>query len=226
MKKCPNCKVKFKTNRLSCPFCHKILEDIPGDNNYQEYPKYQQEITPKRIPLKICIFLSLIAIFVTILINFLTLNKENPKYWFAIVIGGLIFLWILVGVTIISKNNIALKIILQAITIGLLLYAIEINTDIKGGWSVIYVIPFIIIGIILSTSILTLSIPKKANSYILYLFTICLIGIVPFIICLVCKLNPLWPSLACLSLSGFTIIGIFLFGYKIFKEEINKKLHM
>ena len=107
MKKCPNCKVKFKTNRLSCPFCHKILEDIPGDNNYQEYPKYQQEITPKRIPLKICIFLSLIAIFVTILINFLTLNKENPKYWFAIVIGGLIFLWILVGVTIISKNNIA-----------------------------------------------------------------------------------------------------------------------
>ena len=52
MKKCSNCKVFFKTNRKSCPFCHTILDDIDNQKDYQEYPKYEKVVTPKRTFLK------------------------------------------------------------------------------------------------------------------------------------------------------------------------------
>ena len=65
--------------------------------------------------------------------------------------------WILVGVTIISKNNIVLKIILQAITVELILHSIEMNTELPTTFSLVYVIPFIFVAIILTSSILMLS---------------------------------------------------------------------
>ena len=73
MKKCPNCKVFFKTNRKTCPFCHKIFEEVEGNNEYQEYPKYEVEVTPKRTFLKICILVSLLIIVSSIVINLLTI---------------------------------------------------------------------------------------------------------------------------------------------------------
>ena len=226
MKKCPNCKVFFKTNRKTCPFCHKIFEEVEGNNEYQEYPKYEKVVTPKRTFLKICILVSLLIIVASIVINLLTIDNDNPKYWFTIVLGGLFFTWVLVGVTIISKNNIVLKIILQAITVEIILHTIEMNTNIPATFSFIYIVPFILIAIILTSSILMLSMPKKAHSYILYLILMCLIGIVPFIVILVKDFKPLWPSLACMCLSSITIIGIFFFGFRTLKEEMKKKLHM
>lgn len=226
MKKCPNCKVFFKTERKSCPFCHNVLDKINEDNSYQEYPKYEIENPPKRTFLKICILVTLLIIVSTITINLLTINKENPVYWFTIVLGGLFFTWILVGVTIISKNNIVLKIILQAITVELILHSIEMNTELPTTFSLVYVIPFIFVAIILTSSILMLSMPKRAHSYILYLIIMSVLGIIPFIIILVKDYKPLWPSLCSLCVSSVTIIGIFFFGFRTLIEELRKKLHM
>ena len=41
MKKCSNCKVFYKTDRKSCPFCHTILDIVDNEKDYQEYPRYE-----------------------------------------------------------------------------------------------------------------------------------------------------------------------------------------
>ena len=226
MKVCSHCNVKFNTKRASCPFCHRVLVDDGINVPYQEYPKYVKEKEKNYLVWKIFIFISILAAVASIIINLLFLDKENPKYWFAIVLGGLFFLWILIGVTIISKNNIILKLILQGITIGIVLYTVEINSAIPDWTYVTYVIPAIIVAIEIVTIILALSMPKKAHNYLLYLIAVTFIGAVPFIIVLVKELSPLWPSLTCMICSGVTLFGVIFFGSKILKEELKKQLHV
>lgn len=226
MKKCNNCNVKFNTNRSSCPFCHRILVDTEEKKSYQEYPEYIPEKPKNYLIYKIFIFISILVSIASVVVNLLFLEYFDNKYWFAIVLGGLFFLWILVAVTIISKNNIILKLILQGITIGIVLYTIEINTSLRDWWSVIYVIPSIITLIEVATSVLMICIPKKAQSFMLYLLILSIIGIVPFIVVLLKELRPLWLSLVCMIVSAVTLFGIFFFGTKELKDELNKKMHI
>ncbi len=226
MKKCNNCNVKFNTNRLSCPFCHRILIETDEQKKYQEYPNYIPEKPKNYLIYKIFIFISILVSVAAVIVNLLFLEYFDNKYWFAIVLGGLFFLWILVAVTIISKNNIILKLILQGITIGIVLYTIEINTSLRDWWSVIYVIPSIITLIEVATSVLMICIPKKAQSFMLYLILLSIIGIVPFIVVLLKELRPLWLSLVCMIVSVVILFGIFFFGSKELKDELNKKMHI
>ena len=189
-------------------------------------PKYIPEKPKNYLIYKIFIFISILVSIASVVVNLLFLEYFDNKYWFAIVLGGLFFLWILVAVTIISKNNIILKLILQGITIGIVLYTIEINTSLRDWWSVIYVIPSIITLIEVATSVLMICIPKKAQSFMLYLLILSIIGIVPFIVVLLKELRPLWLSLVCMIVSAVILFGIFFFGTKELKDELNKKMHI
>lgn len=226
MKKCEKCHINWNTKRVTCPFCRSILIDDNKEMNFQEYPKYITPSHPNKLLFKIFLFITIIAIISSVLINLLTLNKDNPSYWSLIVIGSIAFLWVLVFVTIISKNNIALKIILQAVTVGLLLIAIEINTSLPKWWSIRYVLPFIIIAVTMVTTILAIAIPKKAPDFILYIIGISIVGVLPFIIGIITDVNPKWPGIACFTYSVFTIFAIIFFGGKTLKEEIVKKMHL
>ena len=226
MKKCNNCNVKFNTKRSSCPFCHRVLTEIEEQKSYQEYPEHVPLKPKNYLLLKIFIFASILIIAASVIVNLLFLDYFENKYWFTIVIGGLFFLWILIAVTIISKNNIIMKLILQGITIGVVLYTVEINTTLRDWWSFIYVIPAIITILEFITTVLIISIPKKAQSFILYLICVSILGVLPFILVVLKELKPMWPSLVCMIYSGVTLFGIFFFGSKALKDELNKKMHI
>ena len=225
MKTCRKCHVSLNTSRTTCPLCHTYLDDNGVKDFYQEYPPYKKILNKNILTIKILLFITIIAVVASVLINVLTVNKEHASYWSVIVIGGIIFLWVLIGVTIISKRNAVFKIILQSLTVALLFYTIEINSSLESGWSLKYIMPFIISGVIMTSGVLCLAIPKKAASYSIYILVLSIIGIVIFVVNLLKEFEPLWPSITCLAVSGVTILGLFFFGGKPLLEEIKKKMY-
>ena len=87
MKRCNKCNIDFNTDRKSCPFCRSILEEVT-ESNHQPYPKYQEMSKKKRIVEKIFIFLSLIAVIVSIVSNYYDYVAGHTYQWSAVVSIG------------------------------------------------------------------------------------------------------------------------------------------
>lgn len=232
MKHCHECNVDIDTSRVTCPFCKDILEDKNDEKTKMEsYENFKEKKRPTHLVRKIFIFLSLIAIFVCCIINFLTFEKS---YWSLIIVGSIIYLWVLIGFTILSRHNIALKLLLQAIAIALILTFIQMETP-SVHWLIPYALPFIMVATTFAITLLIFIKIMRYKDYMLYLIMVALIGIIPLILACADTTSHLfivndkvimWPSIVCCSYAGFTIIGLFLFGNRATKAEFIKRFHV
>lgn len=232
MKYCRECNIDIDTNRVTCPFCRDILDEKNDDKTKMEkYESYKETPYKNHMVRKIFMFISLIAIFVCILVNFLTFNGS---YWSLLVVGGIIYSWVLIRFTIISRQNIALKLLLQAIAIGILLFFIQVQNQ-SVHWLMPYALPFIIVATILSITLLIFIKIMRYKDYMLYLIMVALLGIIPLILCFVESTQFLfmvggkliiWPSIVSCSYAGFTILGMFVFGERATKQEFIKRFHV
>lgn len=233
MKYCKSCHIKVDSKRMTCPLCKDVLEKIDERHTkgYEEYSGYKEKPRKLHIVRKIFLFLSIIAIVVCIIVNILTFNGV---FWSLIVIGTILYLWVLVKFTILSRKNIALKLILQALTISLLLFSIQIITP-STKWLVPYALPFVMIATSFSITLLILIKTMRYKDYMLYLVSVVLIGFLPLLLIVIKATRFLfevgdklitWPSITCCLYALFTIIGLFLFGDRATKDEFKKRFHI
>lgn len=232
MKHCRECNIDIDTNRVTCPFCRDILDEVDDKKTIMEsYESYKETPYKNHMVRKIFLFLSLIAVFVCMLVNFLTFNGS---YWSLLVVGGIIYLWVLIRFTIMSKQNIALKLLLQAIAIGIILFFIQVENR-SVHWLMPYALPFMVVATIFSITLLIFIKIMRYKDYMLYLIMVALIGIIPLILCFVKSTQFLfivkekliiWPSIVCCSYAAFTILGMFVFGERATKQEFIKRFHV
>ena len=120
-----------------------ILNEKNNEKTKMEsYESYKETPYKNHTARKIFLFISLIAIFVCVLVNFLTFNGS---FWSLFVVGGIFYLWILIRFTIMSRQNIALKLLLQAIGIGLILFFIQLENR-SVHWLMPYALPFMMVA--------------------------------------------------------------------------------
>ena len=115
MKYCPHCHVSVNNDRKKCPLCYQILEDDNKPMYYQPYPK--KKIKDKMsLVTKILLFVSIVAVIASIVVNIYTFSNEHPLYWCVLVVVGVPYIWLSVRYVILSRGNIPTKIFSQSLS--------------------------------------------------------------------------------------------------------------
>lgn len=224
MKRCTKCNVNIHTDRKTCPLCNEVLTKINDLNEEPVYPKYNYNDPRKSIFYRLLVFLSWSVIIVSVLTNIATL-KNNNRPWSVYCVAGVIYLWILIRSTILSKNNIAMKLVVQNITSSLLVYLIDYLSG-SVGWSLNYVIPALSVAATFSIVIILMIKYIKYSDYILYLVSSICLGFVPLGLYFFKLSTILWPSLASAAFSFVVILGMIVFADRETKSELKKRFHI
>ncbi len=222
MTRCEFCNIEINDNLTICPLCFKSLKLIMRQQ-YPEYPKYKKlDYTLLSFGLKIILFIFISVSSISLIINLL-LWQGIP--WFILVISSLLYIWLSIKNTIVSKANYGAKIILQLLGLSLLLIIIDfVNKNLS--WSVNYVIPLVII---IANMVMTLRIATKSikwRNYSVFLIILLFIGFIPITLFLLNLITVLWPSVAAFLNTLLTFLGFIIFYSKRFRLELLKIFHL
>lgn len=223
MKKCENCGVNVNTSHNTCPLCNRELVDIGGKKPSDVFKPYEQvqENKTKQILYKLFMFLSIIAISVCVAINLLT---QVLPLWSLIVIIGIVYCWVLIVHTILSRRSIFEKIFLQIGVILALLFVCEWISS-SDKWMVDYVIPSISIVVILVFFILSQSLKYHKGLLAFFIMT-CILTLLSgiLLLCNVLTFTLLNDITVIVGVIG--ILGMLLFSGGVLKTEFSKKFHL
>lgn len=224
MKYCKNCKVKIDSERDYCPLCFRESEKINDEVSTPLFAERKtNETTVKRnlFVTKLFIFMSICAISVCLLINYFT-GFELP--WSLSVVSGILYCWILISHTIISRRGIFEKVLFQLLGIIFILWTSEkISTGHTWLWN--YVFPSVSLCAI--CSLLMITFIRKDKSWILSFLTITFIlSVVSLIIMIKVSDDFKLLNLINVVLGGLSVLGYFTFGFGAIKQEFSKNFHL
>lgn len=225
MKYCRTCKVNVDADRSYCPLCFRELA-VKNDDGSSEYPfmerKKNEHLTQStHFLLKLFIFLSISIFAIFTLINLL-INREAP--WYLLIGASLLYIWILVAHTILSRRGVFEKIFMQLVGIMLILWACEVLSLNKEHWLANYVFPSISMATIVTMLMCTFI--RRDKTWILSFVSIILILTVASILFFVYLDDFYILSIINLAFCSLTLFGYFTFGFKIIKSEFLKKFHL
>ncbi len=225
MKKCTKCSLEVNSTRKTCPLCLSILEDDGGEY-IKKYPVPLNEPAKKSLFLRILSFLSIVAIFVTVVVNLMT-YKEGGTWWSIIVVFNIGYFWLLIKSTFRKKGNVALRLVFQTLAISIVTYVIDYFTSQNfHGWAINYVFPFITMASLLSISALTLGSKRRYVNYFIHIITSIALCLIPIILYWVGLITVSWPAISSAMLAFSSLVAIVILGDKDTKEEIKKRLHI
>ncbi|HHU56276.1 MAG TPA: hypothetical protein GXZ48_06290 [Acholeplasmataceae bacterium] len=222
MKNCIKCGVKLNTTRKTCPLCGQLLEGQDNENQISLYPKYVNEQKHINLLQRILLYISILAILISVLINFLT---YRGVLWSIYVVLGVLYGWILLRLTIMSRTNIAGRLLIQLIATSLVTYGVE-RVSQSENWALEYVVPFLCIITMIAILIILLIKKMKLTDYIYYLILAVLISWVPMILYWTKVVTVLWPSIAAAGVGVAIILGMIIFADTATKDELKKRFHI
>lgn len=205
---------------INCPLCFKPLKN--GTESNPTYEKLHQQ--PKvLIRFRVLLFLTVIAIVLSVTINLLTLDI-NPYFWSAIITVGILYSWVTIKDTMLSSAHIGKKILFNYIALSIFLFMIEICVDFTK-WSTNYVIP--LFGITATLLMTGVAIRKKSlwRDDMGYLLAMFLVNVSPMAFFIFKLSTVIWPSIAAILYSLLTIVSMMIFTQRQFKNELKKRVH-
>ena len=227
MKKCLKCNIVFDTNRFTCPFCKGNLsetnESVVGIVS-QEYPKFNKKEKKTSFILKLFIFLTVISVFISAMISFIS-NEDNAGFHeFLIVVSSLIVCWSFIKGVILSKKNFALRIICFAFSLIALFMIIEYNLG-SDSWVLNYMLSFILALSLLTITFALLIKVKRFKNYISLLILLCFINCIPIILYRFDFISVKWPAFSACCCGAAVLFGMIIFGYKEMLLELRKRFN-
>lgn len=230
MKHCTKCNVNVETVKKLCPLCGELLIVIDDkDNEVALYPQYRVQAKSRNVVFRLFLFLSIVAIIVSVFIN-INVIKDNNVWWSGYIVASILYLWILVRHTIISKSNFASRMVIQTVSLSCYMMIIDLLSRMPNEftltWSIDYVIPFITIATTLIILFVIVIRKIKYKDYLIHLFSSLVLDFIPLILYFVNVIDVFWPSAAAALVSIATIIGIAIFADKETKTEIKKRFHI
>ena len=222
MKHCDNCKVDINTNKNYCPLCYGEIEG----ENCQDLIYKTKDMEPRifkhrLLTTKIFLFISLCATIICMFVNFIT----TPKVlWSLIVAFSVLYVWILVRHTIISRRNFFEKILFQFLGISSVLLLSNIISG-GGAWFWNYVLPSVALVTTIVTLILCFSFSKKghlASFFLLFILMLIMSGIL-----LLAKIDT-FKLLSQINIvfNTLNILGILIFNFKGLKKSFTKNFNL
>ena len=224
MKYCKYCKTKIDTTNDFCPLCFNHIEEIDNSSEMFYTPRKTNDSSDKikHFIVKLFLFLSICAIITCFIVNYLV--NFNIQ-WFWLVGFGILYVWVLIAHTIMSRQSVFKKIFLQIISIALILYFSE-RISASHDWLFQYVFPSVSFSIILVLTIILLTDKNKSASVIGFMFIILLLFTVSLLLLIFNLVQFKLLNLINCMLCFLTILAYFIFGYHAIKQDLSKKFHL
>lgn len=223
MKHCSLCNVDVDTARDFCPLCHNAMDDVSEKTTPEEFPKYKivgPERSLKNFILKIFLVLSVVIVSACVFINIQT--KTIP--WSVAVAFVVVYLWVLIAHTIISKSSAFNKVFFELSAISAFLISVNLLFS-STPWFTNFVFPALAM---LTTGFLSiLQLAKKKKEWVFSFFCIYLLLMIVSAIFLIFKIDG-YKLLNTINLI-YQLIIIFayvLFGGKRILSQASRKFHI
>lgn len=229
MQYCPDCKIHISTKTDRCPLCHKSLPDACDQDVTKTYPDFVPLKKKSRRLVKFVSLIAIILIFSSVIINWAT---WSGRLWSVVFSVHVLYFWLLSLISFKKTVHLGLKLMTHAIALTLLLviinmFADSIDTISRVSWSVSYAMPIIFIGLIIAIDIIVIF-NKKQNllDYLLFQFSLCVIGFIPLLLVLCGVAQPIYPGIIAAACSFLTLIGFAIFANKMILSEFGRKFHV
>lgn len=220
MKKCNYCNVLIKDDTDHCPLCGSVLEGTEA--GVDTYPKLMRKERTIAFIFRLMLFLSIVAIILCVGINITT---GMSLKWSYVVSSSL--LYVLIILYMFKKENVGYR----ARTFFICAFGIAHVTFIDyifgaKRWSVNYVFPSVIIALDISILILMIVNRRNWQSYILILFALVLISIIPIIMYGLGIVTVPYVTQVAFLLSLITTVGVLILGGPRVKSELYRRFHI
>ena len=225
MKRCKFCNVDVATDKDYCPLCYNDLEGkYEGETILtQQKTKNVKKPHTNTFLAKLFLFISIAIMAVCLFVN---LKTDTTYLWCLLVLEGIIYVWILVVHTIMSKRSVFEKIVFQLLgVITIISTTYSMSPSVAENWLVQYVLPSVCM---FSTLVLVMIsfISRDRKRYLLSFLAIYIAFIILSLV-LVCTIDT-YKTLNHINLliSGIASLGTVLLGYKAIHREFVKVFHL
>lgn len=221
MKYCNRCHVVIENDLHECPLCkQKTLKRTEiAQNDFPIQKTVDEDIIKKIMRLLVFIFITLIG---TNIVLYLTLSFKFIWAPYSIVI--LFYAYLMIRTAMFSYQNIGTIVLINVYMLSIIGFILDIILGFRG-WSVNYLIPFLILAGIIALIIFICIKPAHFLVYFIYMLIIALFGITLLILLWAGFVTVKIPSIITAFVSFMAIIGMFMFGDRKVTNEFIKRFH-
>lgn len=227
MKHCPECDVQISTETDRCPLCHGEITDDNSGAASLKYPHYEPLARKRFKTITAVSVAAVLLIITTVVINILTWQGNA---WSAILAGYVLYVWIFGLLSFNTRIHTGLKLLAHAVVLPLLL----LNTNALSGkdetftklsWAISWGMPIIFLCFIIAVSIVMLTRKHNKREYVFFQFSLCIFGLVPFVVVMFGVAKPILPSIITAAASILTLMAVTISQRKIVASEFKRKFH-
>ena len=224
MKRCKICNVDVVSNKGYCPLCYNDLDSDSEESNLVVVKTHnERKKNTKKFLAKLFLVISLAVVAVCFFINF---KAKSSYLWSLVVFESVVYVWILVAHTIMSKRSVFEKILFQLVgVIAIIGTTYALSPTATENWLVCYVLPSVSM---FATAVLALiSLISKDRKKFLLSFLAVYIALIILSLVLVCTIDN-FKTLNHTALLVMSIVtfGTMLLGFKSIHKEFVKVFHI
>lgn len=222
MKYCKECKVKVDSDRDYCPLCFRELSGEGESDTPLFAERKTNEHSNKRndFVTRLFVFMTICVVSICVIIN---LMITPDVLWSLSVVSGLVYVWILIAHTIISRRGIFEKVLFQILSIMFILWTSSLISP-THDWLQEYVFPSVSLTVL--TVLVMIILIKKDKSWILSFFTITVLLCITSIVVLFNFDEFRILNIINIIYGALLVIGYVIFGGGIIKQQFSKIFHL
>ena len=231
MNKCQNCNIMIYDETDICPLCHSVLDDMSEEDQARvrifspkgaPYPDIKKRAKRLYFVMRLILFLFIAAEIGLVSVNYLF----TPQFWWSGICGiSMIYIYLSMVYWIRHDAGYAAKIGLQlSLTIGLL-WGLDYFTGMTG-WSLQWAIPGVILFGDAIVFFLMMLNRQQWYSYTILLLLIMLFSIAIIALYFLGKIANIVLPVICIGVTGFYLLGTFIFGDREFTREMKRRFHV
>lgn len=229
MKYCQSCNLYHEKEYKTCIACGKNLVTKENHSNLviTGYPNVNVNKQKPNVAARVLILIGIVISMTVLVINILT-YKEVSNLWSLVVVGSLLYTYLLIKQVIISKHDYSTKTLKQVLIVSMILIVLDFATVYKG-WALTYAVPFVLVGTTAFLPIIVASIPKKYYMHVRNLFWLIILNLIYSVIAFFTPLlfeGVFWTGAMTLIAAITLFTAMLLFAPKVTYHELVKFFHI
>jgi hypothetical protein len=218
---CNKCKVIIENSLDSCPLCNQrtLKRNETAEIDFPVQTIYGEDLFKKIMRFLVFIFITLIG--TNIVLN---LTFSFKTIWAPYFIIVLFYAYLILRAAMRSFRDIGTIVMINVWMLSIIGFIIDLVLGFNG-WSLDYVIPFLILAGIIALVIFMLIKPTHFLAYFIYLLMIATFGLALLILLWAGFVVEKVPSIITAFVSFLAIVGMFIFGDRSAKNEFVKRFH-
>ncbi len=226
MNYCPKCEIVIRGVKDCCPLCQGKVSEVPEDRQVSEtsacmpFPVIERKVSSVTF-IKIVTFLFL-ALEITFGMLNILFRKNVP--WVSLVMLGIFVGWIDVLVAMYVRSNIIKLLTIEAYVACAVNCYVDYMTNMHG-WSLAWVIPFILIGLGVITMTMAWIMRLRIGEFVAYIAldaAVSLLQLLPIYY----DMNPVeLPALICCACYMIFMAGIVVFRLRDLKSALGRRFN-